>query len=152
MKYTKENLAPVIAASFSYGQVLDRLGLRRTGGGQSHLKNLVKRFEIDTGHFLGQGWSRGKRSGHRKAAADILILRSDNRREKVHILRRAMIEVGFQERCECGQGKEWNGKRLVLEIDHKNGNAWDNRPENLRFLCPNCHSQCATGGMVDTQS
>jgi ssDNA-binding Zn-finger/Zn-ribbon topoisomerase 1 len=36
---------------------------------------------------------------------------------------------------------EWNGKSIVLEIDHIDGNSENNSPENLRFICPNCHSQ-----------
>lgn len=47
-----------------------------------------------------------------------------------------------KEECEeCGAGPVWNGKPLVLQIDHKNGTSHDNRLENLRILCPNCHSQ-----------
>lgn len=41
---------------------------------------------------------------------------------------------------ECGIN-EWNKKELSLHLDHINGNCWDHRLENLRFLCPNCHSQ-----------
>lgn len=49
------------------------------------------------------------------------------------------------EECEwCGLGPEWNGKPIVLELDHVNGNPRDNRLENLRILCPNCHSQTDT--------
>ena len=44
---------------------------------------------------------------------------------------------------ECGI-KDWNGKDIVLEIDHINGDNTDNRIENLRYLCPNCHSQTST--------
>ena len=47
--------------------------------------------------------------------------------------------------CEiCGQGAEWNGKFLRLQIDHKNGLIEDNRWENLRKVCPNCHTQTET--------
>lgn len=41
--------------------------------------------------------------------------------------------------CKCDP--EWNGKTLVLQLDHENGVNDDHRIENLRFLCPNCHSQ-----------
>ena len=40
----------------------------------------------------------------------------------------------------------WNGKDLKLILDHKNGVNGDNRPKNLRFLCPNCNSQEPTFG------
>lgn len=45
---------------------------------------------------------------------------------------------------ECEIGLEWNGKRLTLQVDHINGQNNDHRLENLRFLCPNCHSQTPT--------
>lgn len=48
--------------------------------------------------------------------------------------------------AECGTGPEWNGKELILELDHVNGNPYDDRIENLRFLCPNCHRQTPTYG------
>lgn len=38
----------------------------------------------------------------------------------------------------------WNGKSIILDLDHINGDNKDNRLENLRFLCPNCHSQTET--------
>ena len=52
---------------------------------------------------------------------------------------------GVKEECVlCGQNNIWNGKKLVLQLDHKNGNNKDNRIENLRILCPNCHTQTET--------
>ena len=44
---------------------------------------------------------------------------------------------------ECGI-TEWNGKDIVLELEHINGNSQDNSEENLSLLCPNCHSQTDT--------
>ena len=62
-------------------------------------------------------------------------------RLKERIIREKLIE----HRCaECGIGSEWNGKKLVLQLEHKNGKNNDNRLENLAFLCPNCHSQTHT--------
>ena len=47
--------------------------------------------------------------------------------------------------CEqCGIGNEYNGKPLSLELDHVDGNSNNNKVENLRILCPNCHSQTPT--------
>ncbi len=49
--------------------------------------------------------------------------------------------------CEkCGNTGEWQGQKLKLQVDHKNGDGRDHRLENLRFLCPNCHCQTETWG------
>lgn len=46
--------------------------------------------------------------------------------------------------CEICGITEWNGKSIVLEMDHIDGDHTHNRPENLRMICPNCHSQTDT--------
>lgn len=46
----------------------------------------------------------------------------------------------------CGIEGRWNNKPLVLQVDHIDGNSDNNSPENLRLLCPNCHSQTETFG------
>jgi HNH endonuclease len=73
----------------------------------------------------------------------ILIKQSNQSRiEPTGFLRRALLEIGRECKCEiCGQGELWNNNTLVLQIDHINGERRDNTPENLRFLCPNCHLQ-----------
>lgn len=61
-------------------------------------------------------------------------------------LKKRLVDEGIkQDRCEiCGQGNTWNGKSLVLQLDHINGVHTDNRLENLQIVCPNCHTQTDT--------
>ncbi|KKM90778.1 hypothetical protein LCGC14_1235300 [marine sediment metagenome] len=60
-----------------------------------------------------------------------------------HKRERVLIEQNYQ--CsECDLGTEWNGKPLMLELDHIDGDSSNNERENLRFLCPNCHQQTPT--------
>jgi hypothetical protein len=51
------------------------------------------------------------------------------------------------EQCEVCGITEYNKKPIVFQIDHINGNRFDNRFENLRVICPNCHSQTETWGV-----
>jgi 5-methylcytosine-specific restriction endonuclease McrA len=64
---------------------------------------------------------------------------------RCHLKKRIIDENLISYICtSCGNTGEWLGKKLVLELEHKNGVSNDHRLNNLQFLCPNCHSQTET--------
>jgi len=142
-KVTDQQLQEAVETSISYRQVLLKCGVKPAGGSQSHYKRRIKRLGFNIEHFLGQGHGLGKKSPIRKGWQDILVLRKDcDIRSKANQLRRALVEFGVEYKCsKCGQKPDWLGSPLTLDVDHINQNWLDDRKENLRFLCPNCHSQ-----------
>jgi hypothetical protein len=145
-KYSKEKLEEAVSVSVSFAEVARKFGIKPHGGAQSHIKQKAIRLGIDYSHFKGQSWSKGRSFGNRrKSPCDILILSpKGSNRAHAYQLRRALVESGVEERCAiCGQIPSWNGLSLQLEIDHIDGNYLNNLITNLRFVCPNCHSQTA---------
>jgi 5-methylcytosine-specific restriction endonuclease McrA len=97
----------------------------------------------DTSHWTRRGHNKGKISPQRLSADEILIIiPQDSYRIRRSMLLRSLLEKGMEYRCRgCSNDGYWKDKELCLEINHINGNWYDNTFENLEFLCPNCHSQ-----------
>ena len=145
-KYTRELLTEAAANSISIADVLRYLQIPWSGGTHAHISRRLKQLGIDTSHFQRVAPNRGKPCAWRLTPAHVLVVRPPGSpRPKPHVLRRALRESGVPYTCEaCGVAAEWNGKPIILHVDHVSGDWLDNRKENLRFLCPNCHSQTPT--------
>ena len=141
-KYDKLILASFVAESFSYAEVVRKFGKKPVGGTITNMKLMCRRFNIDTSHMTGQGHMKGIRSNKRTHHLDRLILGTPNDHRISHSrLKRSLEDIGRKYCCvECDNEGVWRGKKMTLEIDHIDGQYWNNTPKNLRYVCPNCHS------------
>ena len=153
-KYTPESLGAIVATSNSVAQVITTLGLKQSGGNHRHLTLLIKQFELNTDHFTGQTWNKGKTSltdarvlrGVRQKYSDPEVFREHSPITEGFKLKRRLLRLGWKYECVVCGLIDWRGQAIALHLDHKNGINDDNRFENLRFLCPNCHQQTETWG------
>jgi hypothetical protein len=139
--WSQEDLTVAVSTSFSYRQVIQKLGLIPAGGNYSQVKRYIAEQGIGIRHFKGKGWNKGLTgtSGPQQTLEDILKRGSYFQSYK---LKNRLFDVGLKtRRCEeCGWAEESPDGRIPLELDHINGDSMDNRLVNLRVLCPNCHS------------
>ena len=139
--WTKENLVSAVLLSGSIRQVISRLNLVEAGGNYEQIKKYINIYNIDTSHFTGKLWNKGVRGYYRPLIPlkDILVRESTFQSFKLKI---KLFREGLKSpMCEdCGWAKSSEDGRIPVELDHINGDRHDNRLENLRILCPNCHS------------
>jgi hypothetical protein len=141
VRWTRDVLERAVAASTNMCEVLRHLGLEVVGGHHTHISRRIKAYGIDTSHFR-VPTRRGKPWRPRTPEAFLVEQPADRaRRIPSDRLKWAMTSSGVAERCAlCGTEAVWRGRPLPLEADHIDGDWRNNRIENLRILCPNCHS------------
>ena len=144
-RWDKKSLTNAVKISTSIRQVLKHLGLVEAGGNYQQINKYIKLFAIDNKHFLGQASNKGKKFLNRKKTPLNKILVKVSSFQSHKLKKRLFLENLKKKKCElCGWAKVSMDGRIPLELDHINGNHYDNRIENLRILCPNCHSLQST--------
>ncbi len=139
--WTDEQLTAVVKDSKSYRSVLIKLSLIPAGGNYDAIKRRVEELGISTEHFTGKGWNVGGLFVPKPAIPIEQLLVEDSNVQSYKLKKKLFVKGLKQPKCElCGWAKIAPDGRIPLELDHINGIRKDNRLENLRILCPNCHS------------
>ena len=141
----KEELQNTLDSSDSIVDVLRKLGFDPYNGNHKTLHARVAADGLSTKKLDVNNRIRAREhlSNIRGFLDDKEVFCENSSYSRYNLKQRLLTYLEY--RCECcGIGGEYNGKPLSLQIDHKNGVNNDNRIENLRFLCPNCHSQTET--------
>ena len=141
--YSIEEFKKAVEESYSIAQALTKLGLSPRGGNYRVFKKFEKLYGIDTSHFTGQGHLKGKtHKFNTTPLSEILVKDYEYNSNKLR--KRLIIEGLKNHRCECCELSEWLGEPIPLELDHIDGDHYNNQFENLKILCPNCHAKTPT--------
>ncbi|MBT2382631.1 HNH endonuclease [Streptomyces sp. ISL-11] len=140
------SLREAVVNATSFAEVMRKLGLPVNDTNHRRVRRRVAQLKLDTCHFTRKPWGTIPVAEPKRVAGEVLQVRPEGApRESRQRLHRALGEIGVPYRCaRCGNEGEWLGEPMTLQIDHINGDWLDNRAENLRYLCPNCHSLTET--------
>lgn len=144
-KWTDNELKEAVKNNISLAGVLRDLGLSYSGNCAKRINRHIERLGIDNSHFVRYG-NPTKEMKLGKVLTKDSPYRGGSARVKKKIVNAGLMkDECSMEGCPNPKPK-WNDKPLTLQLDHINGDRRDNRIENLRILCPNCHTQTDTWG------
>lgn len=139
--WTDQQLIDAVKSSKTKSEVLIKIGLKsRNSGNYQTIDRYINQLSIDISHFHTEVLAVPPKRVY--SFEEVLV--EDSTYSSTNNLKRKLLKGGLLNNKCYGEGcglSEWLGKKLQLQLDHINGNRRDNRIENLRLLCPNCHSQ-----------
>lgn len=143
----KEILEKIVKESDTIHSVLVKMGKNTSAASYKSFHRKVKKYGIDITHFLSRKEITAKQFKEGKLKKiptnEMFIENSLVARNQIknRIISENLIKY---ECCMCGNDGNWNGNKISLILDHKNGVNNDNRLDNLRFVCPNCNATLDT--------
>lgn len=149
--WSDEQLKDAVKESKNITEVIENL--RKSCSGASHrlIKYYIEILKIDISHF--DPWHRyKKREKTTRISSEEIFVCNSKWKIRNQKIKDRLIEDGVKkDRCEvCGIYPVWNGKKLVLQLDHIDKNRRNNEINNLRIVCPNCHTQTDNWGTKKT--
>lgn len=140
-RWKDEDFIKAVKESISVAETLRAIGLQVTGSNYKTVHRTVARMGLNTDHWLGQSHLQGKSHKWTKKTPLTEIMLENSTYGSTSSLKSRMVREGIltYECAVCGISS-WLGRPITLQLDHINGVNNDHRRENLRLLCPNCHS------------
>lgn len=144
-KKTKEEMEEIVRNASDWLDIITGLGYRSYHN-VPKIKNKLDKMNISYSHIKKE-YPIDKRTGKYgysgKAKYDLneILIEDSMYSNMKWLFQRLKNERGWEHKCSVCGLLEWNGKPIPLEIDHINGVHSDNRIENIRAICPNCHAQ-----------
>lgn len=136
---SETKLREVVGASRNIGECLDKLGIRRGGKTYAYFRTICQSRGIEL------NFPNNYASPFKVPDEKVFVENSPYINNRILLKKRCLDNGWLENKCAfCGTGPVWNGKPLTLQLDHINGKNNDHRIENLRILCPNCHTQTET--------
>lgn len=135
-----EQFIKIVQNSNSYSDCLRALGLGTRGGSSTDiLKRRITELNCSIEHFgkIGQ-------SATAKYSLEEILVENSSYMNISRLKQRLVKEKKMEYKCQICGISEWLNNPITLQLDHINGINNDHRITNLRFLCPNCHSQTDT--------
>lgn len=111
--------------------LMREVGLKPAGSNYNTVRKLLKRLNADTSHWTGKGWTKNQQ------------LKNLEEYTKSPMIKKHLI-VERDHKCEMCNLTTWLNQPITLELEHSDGDKYNNDRANLKLLCPNCHSQTKT--------